>query len=150
MEKYRCEVKKRIAILGALIIAAVGIEIFSIITVTSIDHEGAFSDGALEGFPIGLLTGIMVLLIMKVIQYSIAIKNDTKLRKLYNMENDERKRIIKEKSGANVVIFSSIIIIFVAIILGHYSKTIFLTLVGCAFFLLLVSISLKLYYSKKY
>lgn len=150
MEKYKMVLKKRVIILIVLIIFATGLGIFGITNMFQVESKDTFSNGALAGFQTGLLFAIIVLSIGVIFRYIMAINDSTKLKKLYNIENDERRKAIKEKSGANVIIFSSTIIIFAGIISGYFNEIVFFSLIGCALFLLTVSVFLKLYYSKKY
>jgi hypothetical protein len=150
MEKYKMVLKKRINILAGLIILVVILVICNSNNVFGNAGKEGFYGGALIEFQSGLLSGLMGIFIYKIVRYNLAMKDDTKLKKLYNTEHDERRKDIKQKSGGNVIIFSSIIIIFAGIILGNYNEIAFFSLVGCAMFQLNLCAVLKLYYSRKY
>jgi len=150
MEKYKLVLKKRITILSGLIILAVILQLCKLNNVFgNIGMEG-FNGGVLKEFQTGLLTGLSAIFIYLIFRYNLAMKDNTKLKKLYNAEHDERRKEIKQKSGGNVIIFSSIIIVFVGIILGSFNEIVFYSLIGCAFFQLNLCAMLKLYYSRKY
>lgn len=150
MEKYKRVLKKRIIILAGLIILAVGLEICNFNNVFGNAGVDGFDRGVLTGFQSGLLYGLTSIFIYLIVSYSLAMKDNTKLKKLYNTEHDERRKEIKQKSGGNVIIFNSIIIIFVGIIGGNYNEIVFYSLIGCAIFQLNLCAILKLYYSRKY
>lgn len=150
MEKYKLVLKKRIIIFTGLIILAVILQICAFNNVFGIAVRDGFNAGAMTGFQTGLLSGLSGIFIYQIVRYSLAMKDNIKLKKLYNTEHDERRKEIKQKSGGNVIIFSSIIIIFGGIILGSFNEIVFFSLIGCAMFQLNLCAVLKLYYSRKY
>jgi uncharacterized membrane protein len=150
VEKYKIVLKKRIAILAGLIILAVILEICNFNNVFGNAGSDGFDGGVITGFQTGLISALIGIFIYIIIRYSLAMKDNTKLKKLYNTEHDERRKDIKQKCGGNVVIFSSVIIIFGGIILGNFNQIIFFSLIGCAMFQLNFCAILKLYYSRKY
>ncbi|MHC1748590.1 MAG: hypothetical protein AB9856_09445 [Cellulosilyticaceae bacterium] len=149
MEKYRSIVQKRIMLLMVLTIVGIGIQIVGSCNLFGITGRD-FTDGAVVGFQMGLLFGIIGVSIGLTIRYGLALKDETKLKKLYNTENDERRKVIKQKSGGNVMLVSTCIIILVGIIAGYFNHIVFLSLVGAAIFQLMICVILKAYYSTKY
>lgn len=149
MDKYKMVLKKRIIILAVFVLFALTLTGYSLLIVSNSVGEDLFA-GNLIGFQCGLSCSLLLPFIFLITRYRSIMNNETKLRKLYNWENDERKKEIKQKSGANVILFCSVIIIFAGIIAGYFNEIVFYSLIGCAFFLLHVSVGLKLYYTKKY
>lgn len=148
MEKYKEVLKKRNILFSVLVVFGVVMIIlhrFDVLKATT----DSISD-ILTGFQLGLLSSLSIVFSAMIFKYSSAIKDTTKLKKLYNAENDERRKTIKQKSGGNVLLVSSIIFVLSGIIAGYYNEIIFYTLIACAAFQLNLQAILKLYFSKKY
>lgn len=58
--------------------------------------------------------------------------------------------MIREKTGGNFTLVSSVIILFAGLVGSYFDETIFYSLTGCAVFLLTAKCILKIYYYKKY
>jgi len=107
-----------------------------------------------ECFQAGAQFGAGIALILVMVYYLVktrtALNNSEQLKLLYISETDERKLFIMQKSGSvgiNVVKFG---LALGAIIAGNFNDTVFFTLLGACFFVLVVHKFLKLYYLKKY
>lgn len=148
MDNYKLVLKKRITILAVFVLMALILTGYSLLIANS-GGEDLFT-GKLIGFQCGLSGSLLLPFIFMISRYTVIMKDETKLRKLYNWENDERKKEIKQKAGGNVILLCSVSIIFAGIVAGYFNEIVFYSLIGCALFLLHVSIVLKLYYTKKY
>ncbi|MDK2952373.1 MAG: hypothetical protein PWQ77_2038 [Kosmotogales bacterium] len=145
MEKYKKKLKTRILFMSLAIIFAVILLIFNSMKMVEAGDEETFSSGFIDGFQSGLLAALVGIFCVFIINYLIVMKDERKLRLLYNRENDERRKQIKLKSGGNVVLINSIIIIFAGIVAGYFNEIVFFSLIGCALFQLLVSAVIKMY-----
>jgi branched-subunit amino acid permease len=145
MEKYKRKLKTRILFMSLAIILAVILLIFNSMKMVEAGDEEPFSSGFIDGFQSGLLAALVGIFCVFIINYLIVMKDERKLRLLYNRENDERRKQIKLKSGGNVVLINSIIIIFAGIIAGYFNEIVFFSLIGCALFQLLMSTVIKVY-----
>lgn len=92
--------------------------------------------------------GILVLVIW-MIKYRAALKDEAKLRLLYNEENDERMSAIRAKAGIPMVLILSLALVLGGMVIGYWNETVFVVLIGVALFQLLVSLGVKLYYKVK-
>jgi hypothetical protein len=149
MEKYRETIKKRVrlfAVLALIFIALLGLSTYQI----SLSGD-TYEDGFLVGFQSGGAVGMIFICIAMVMKYARALKSEEQLKKMHICENDERRKLIWEKSGGHIIIACAIIFIAAAIVTGYFATfEIFVTLYCCAVFLLLTKITLKLYYNRKY
>lgn len=150
MEKYKLVLKRRTIIFTVFIIFAVVLQLCNLFNVFGNAVNDGFVGDVLTEFQTGLLFGITIIFVYLIVRYNLIMKDNIKLKKFYNAENDERRKEIKQKSGGNVILFSSIIIIFMGIIAGYFNKIIFFSLIACALFQLSLCALLKLYYSRKY
>ncbi len=104
----------------------------------------------LAGFQLGLLLGFEFTLFFLLSTYCKALRDEQALEKLYNKEHDERKIMIRQKSGIPVIVITSGIILFAAIIAGYFNIVVFYALIAAAFGQLMVCGILKLIYLRKY
>ena len=105
------------------------------------------NDSAL-GFINGLTLGIEIICVFWVFKIRKALKDDKMLRELYIDEHDERKNFIKLKSGSNLIGKIALGIFVASILASYFNMVVFYTLVITGIFLILVSLSLKLYWRK--
>lgn len=109
--------------------------------------QDRLNDSAL-GFINGLTLGIEIICIFWVFKIRKALKDDKMLRELYIDEHDERKNFIKLKSGSNLIGKIALGIFVASILASYFNMVVFYTLVITGIFLILVSLSLKLYWKK--
>lgn len=109
--------------------------------------QARLNDSAL-GFINGLTLGIEIICVFWVYKIRKALKDDKMLRELYIDEHDERKNFIKLKSGSNLIGKIALGIFAASILASYFNMVVFYTLVITGIFLILVSLSLKLYWRK--
>jgi len=115
-------------------------------TETAPEHIRSFIDG----FQTGLAASLLGFLIILAVKYFIAKNKPDKLRKLYVFETDERRLLIKQKTGnigMNIIVYGLAVGNAVA---GNLNNTVFFTLLGACLFVTSVRGVMKLYYNKKY
>ncbi len=144
MEEFRKKAKRTIKICWTVIIAAVVLWMVLLITVAAIDVPDTDIDS------IGGLGGFIAVMAVNIAQYSAALKDDKKLKKLYIDETDERTRLIREKSDS--LTFNLIIGILAAsvFISSFFSRTVFYTIGAVLLVVALIKGGCQLYYNKKY
>jgi hypothetical protein len=148
MEVFRTKVKRRIIISSCLTLVAAVLGFYSIYSLNYSDSS-TMSDGFVAGFQFGLILGIGVLSLVDIIKLSLAIKDDTKLKILYNKEHDERLKAIRNKAGAPMIIITSVLMVIAAIIAGYFNIVVFYTLVIAVICQLSISAVVKLVCMKK-
>lgn len=109
--------------------------------------QARLNDSAL-GFINGLTLGIEIICVFWVYKIRKALKDDKMLRELYIDEHDERKNFIKLKSGSNLIGKIALGIFVASILASYFNMVVFYTLVITGIFLILVSLSLKIYWRK--
>ena len=109
--------------------------------------QARLNDSAL-GFINGLTLGIEIICVFWVYKIRKALKDDKMLRELYIDEHDERKNFIKLKSGSNLIGKIALGIFVASILASFFYLVVFYTVVITGIFLILVSLSLKLYWRK--
>ncbi|HAZ06089.1 MAG TPA: hypothetical protein DCY58_07325 [Acetobacterium sp.] len=149
MEKFKRTVKRRITISSGMALLALVLGAYSIYSIITADISTAtHSDGFVAGFQFGLIVSILVLSVIDIIKLSLTIKDETKLKLLYNKEHDERMKAIRSKAGMPLIAVTSVLLIIAAIIAGYINITVFYTLIIAVATQLSVSPVVKLYCMK--
>ncbi len=144
MQAYAKKIRRRVAVLIVLAIAAAGL-----IAVNMFIPAGAGGDHA-RGFRAGALTAMIGLAAALSIRYAMALKNSEKLKKLYIEETDERAQMMFQKSGSTGMTFLIGFMLASGCVAGFFNMTVFYTLIALALFTSFVRAAFKLYYMRKY
>ena len=149
MENYKAILKKRIQLFRIAISFSsmlCALHVIDLLHPFTSEHYYSFIEGTL----LGTSLGIMVFAVIWMRKYSVALKDEHKLITLYNAEHDERTQYIQNKSGGMILVICALIIFGVALVIGFFNFSAFVTLIVVAYFLLIVKLFLKFYYGKKY
>lgn len=149
MDQYKKMLQRRmlIFVIGMLgVLTLLALSQFGIIT----SFGDAHFANLLRGFQFGLLVTVEILFVRLIAHYIRALRNEESLKKAYFSENDERTKMIQEKTGGNIIVVCSIIILLAGIIGGYFNEIIFYALISCSVFLLIVRKAFKLYYTRKF
>lgn len=111
-------------------------------------HTSNFYD-FYEGFIGGVSTGVGLLLVINILLNVRAMRDEKRLKTQYIKEHDERRRQIWLLSGANSYWFDTVGLLLAAIVVGRFSITAFLCILGSLLYICIVRGIFKLYYSKK-
>lgn len=142
MEEFRKKITMRVSIITLITIIYLVFYVFLIKYVKT--------DDRVVGFIVGAVIGIVSLLCFFSIKYRKALKNEDELKKLYNYENDERRKLIKEKTSKNTLIIILFSLPVFATIFGANNELVFKVIIGIFFYILIVFGVLKVYFIKKY
>ncbi|MBE0450944.1 MAG: hypothetical protein IBX70_08875 [Clostridia bacterium] len=147
MEKFKQSIKRRIALLSIMVLVfmALGIQGY---LMSGSTESASMSDGIVSGFQFGLIFGIGIRALIEIVTLSRALKDEKKIKILYNKENDERMKTIRSKAGMPMVLITSIMMVIAAIIAGYFNVVIFYTLVIAAMLQLTIGVFVKLYMMK--
>lgn len=102
------------------------------------------------GFHTGVLCGFGLLLIRDIFKNLRAMKDEKELKKLYIEENDERKIMIMQKTGAMGMTICTIGLGFATVISGFFNEIVFFSLLGATVFTTLIKGLFKIYYYNKF
>lgn len=149
MEKYKKTLMKRIWLMAIIGIAITLMYLLDIPEKLRPIDNIHFSD-YIKGFQAGMISVLDIMFVYLIVRYITTLKNEVKLKRLYNAEMDERQKFIREKTGGNVMWVCAVTIIIGAIIAAYFSETVFFTMLGCGVFLLLTKKFLSIYYNGKY
>ena len=148
MDKMKQEVKSKLSYWGRLC------ALFAILMATNFwNHFSPKSGGDnfmdfFQGFQLGIAMAFLIFAAVNIIRYRKILQSEEAIRNFYIKEHDERTAAIWSKSGGTVLYTCGILIIGAAIVAGYFDPTVFITLVLCGIFLLLVKKGLCIYYCK--
>lgn len=144
MEQFKKKLKLRILLFGFLVLFFIVIILINQFgTVISFTESLAFS------FQRGFSAAGALVLVFWMMKYRAALRDETKLRLLYNEENDERMKAIRAKAGVPMVLILSLTLILAGMIIAYWNEMVFVVLICVALFQMLVSLGVKLYYRGK-
>ena len=144
MELFKKKIKARIILLCAVLLLFVTILLYN-----QFGASDALKDSLAFSFQCGFSAAGSIVLVFWLMKYRGALKDEAKLRLLYNEEKDERMSAIRAKAGIPMVLILSMALVLGGMIIGYLNETVFVVLIGVALFQLLVSLGVKLYYKVK-
>ena len=144
MELFKNKLKTRTVLLCAVLLLFVAILLYN-----QFGASDALKDSLAFSFQCGFSAAGSIVLVFWLMKYRSALKDETKLRLLYNEEKDERMSAIRAKAGIPMVLILSMALVLGGMIIGYFNETVFVVLIGVALFQLLVSLGVKLYYKVK-
>ena len=106
--------------------------------------------GLLSGFIVGLLTGIDLFCLFLTFRTLYILRNDDRVYRQYILENDERKKYIREKCGVPRYFFSVGILLFCGIVAGYFSQVAFFAFLAAVLIEIAIQGGTILYYSKSF
>jgi hypothetical protein len=144
MEEFKKKIKQRIIIFTGMALVAVVFGIYDSFVISN-SKESSMAAGMVAGFQSGIILGMGILSLIQIIRLRKSITDETKLKKLYNQEHDERLKTIRSKAGMPMLMIASIVMLIAAIIAGYTNITIFYTLVIAAIAQLSIGAIVKIY-----
>lgn len=144
MELFKKKLKTRVVLLCAVLLMFVAILIYN-----QFGASDTLKDSLAFSFQCGFSAAGSIALVFWLMKCRAALKDETKLRLLFNEENDERMKAIRAKAGVPMVLILSLALVLGGMVIGYWNETIFMVLICVALFQLLVSLGVKLYYKVK-
>jgi len=151
MTEYRKVLKNRLIILvictlGSVAIVAIG----TLLTSQAETASSTFADGFVKGFPLGLFTGFVAMMLVFILRYIRALNKEEFLKKLYISENDERKKMIRQSAMGKSFFFTVGFLVVAVTVASFYNNIVTITLMAVLSVHTLSGAILKMYYFLKY
>lgn len=144
MELFKKKLKIRIALLCAVLLVFVAVLLYN-----QFGANDTLKGSLAFSFQCGFSAAGALALVFWLFKYRTALKDEAKLKLLYNEEKDERMSAIRAKAGIPMVLILSMTLILGGMIIGYFNETVFVVLIGAALFQLLVSLGVKMYYKSR-
>ncbi|PID82339.1 MAG: hypothetical protein CSB16_01880 [Clostridiales bacterium] len=145
MNKFKLEIKKAIKKYSLLVAHLVLIMlIIRFYNLSGVASEESIIDDMFMGMNAGLI--FIIFVYMYILRR--AMKDDERLKKLYIHMKDERTVFIKTSSGIPLNFINAYLLFLAAYFLEGISIYVSYTCIGIAYFLVIESLILKIYYMK--
>lgn len=145
LQNYRKEIARRISLLV----------VFCVIALLAIVLGAAFLKDISLGttdrtdYVLGFFTGIELVCVFYMGCLIRAYRDEKYLKEMYTKETDEREILIRMKSGKNIVPILSLVIAVIACVMSYVNYEVFIALTAVAIGQIIITLILKIYWSKK-
>ena len=145
LQNYRKEIARRISLLV----------LFCVIALLAIVLGAAFLKDISLGttdrtdYVLGFFTGIELVCVFYMGCLIRAYRDEKYLKEMYTKETDEREILIRMKSGKNIVPILSLVIAVIACVMSYVNYEVFIALTAVAIAQIIITVILKIYWSKK-
>lgn len=145
MENYKKKLinRNKFLIVAVLLVACV------IIVLLNIEEKLPQVEDFIKGFSTGVFSGFEIILVFNIIRNLIVISDETKLKKQYIKETDERACLIVQKMGSLGLLTAIFTLLFITIIAGFFNKIVFFSFLSATVVVETIMLVLKIYYSRK-
>ena len=103
----------------------------------------------LVAFIEGAIAGVTLLLIILLLRYRSAFKDELALTKFHNNLFDERRALIRQKAGFPTLVIVGVIVTVVGAVAAYLDRTVSLTLMAAGIFVLLFHLIAKAWFASK-
>lgn len=103
-----------------------------------------------SGLRLGALTGFLLITAFYMIRTIFVVHKPEKLQKMYIKTNDEREKLIKQKTGLATFIITLYCLLFALMVAASYSLAVCKTIVVIIYGMGLIYAGSNLYYRHKY
>lgn len=132
MERYRRSLRRRLTLLGVME------ALFFLMMFLCRGMEGPVA-----GFLLGMAAGGAIMGFLVIMRWGRALKDDTRLRRMYNEKHDERLQAIRARAGLPMGLYLSLGML-AGCAAGFFSETVTLVLAAGAQLLVCVAVKLIL------
>ena len=145
LQNYRKEIARRISLLVvfcviALLAIVLGADFLKDISLETTDTTD---------YVLGFFTGIELVCVFYMGCLIRAYRDEKYLKEMYTKETDEREILIRMKSGKNIVPILSLVIAVIACVMSYVNYEVFIALTAVAIAQIIITVILKIYWSKK-
>ena len=145
LQNYRKEIARRISLLVvfcviALLAIVLGADFLKDISPKTTDRTD---------YVLGFFTGIELVCVFYMGCLIRAYRDEKYLKEMYTKETDEREILIRMKSGKNIVPILSFVIAVIACVMSYVNYEVFIALTAVAIAQIIITLILKIYWSKK-
>lgn len=145
LQNYRKEIARRISLLVvfcviALLAIVLGADFLKDISPNTTDRTD---------YVLGFFTGIELVCVFYMGCLIRAYRDEKYLKEMYTKETDEREILIRMKSGKGIVPILSFVIAVIACVMSYVNYEVFIALTAVAIAQIIITLILKIYWSKK-
>lgn len=145
LQNYRKEIARRISLLVVFCITALLAIVLGAVFLKDISPSNADT----TDYVLGFFTGIELVCIFYMGCLIRAYRDEKYLKEMYTKETDEREILIRMKSGKDIVPILSFVIAVIACVMSYINFEVFIALTAVAIAQIIITVVLKIYWSKK-
>ena len=145
LQNYRKEIARRISLLVVFCVTALLAIVLGAVFLKDISPSKADT----TDYVLGFFTGIELVCIFYMGCLIRAYRDEKYLKEMYTKETDEREILIRMKSGKNIVPILSLVIAVIACVMSYVNYEVFIALTAVAIGQIIITLILKIYWSKK-
>ena len=145
LQNYRKEVARRISLLVVFCITALLAIVLGAVFLKDISPSKADT----TDYVLGFFTGIELVCLFYMGCLIRAYRDEKYLKEMYTKETDEREILIRMKSGKDIVPILSFVIAVIACVMSYINFEVFIALTAVAIAQIIITVILKIYWSKK-
>ncbi len=144
MEKYKKKIQIRTILMSFVMI---GLAVFYFVFPIYRKALPQIPD-FIRGFHTGAFVGVELAMVFFIVRFFVSLRTEESLKKLYIQENDERSKMILQKSGALGMGICMLGMAAGTVVAGFVNTTVFFSLLSALIFISLVRGCIKIYYHK--
>ena len=145
LQNYRKEIARRISLLVIFCVIALLAIVLAVVFLKDISPANADT----TDYVLGFFTGIELVCIFYMGCLIRAYRDEKYLKEMYTKETDEREILIRMKSGKDIVPILSLVIAVIACVMSYINFEVFIALTAVAIVQIIITLILKIYWSKK-
>lgn len=145
LQNYRKEIARRISLLVVFCVTALLAIVLGAVFLKDISPSKADT----TDYVLGFFTGIELVCVFYMGCLIRAYRDKKYLKEMYTKETDEREILIRMKSGKDIVPILSFVIAVIACVMSYVNYEVFIALTAVAIAQIIITVILKIYWSKK-
>ena len=145
LQNYRKEIARRISLLVVFCVTA----LLAIVLGAVFLKDISLSKADTTDYVLGFFTGIELVCLFYMGCLIRAYRDEKYLKEMYTKETDEREILIRMKSGKDIVPILSFVIAVIACVMSYVNYEVFIALTAVAIAQIIITVILKIYWSKK-
>lgn len=145
LQNYRKEIARRISLLVVFCVIALLAIVLGAVFLKDISPSKADT----TDYVLGFFTGIELVCLFYMGCLIRAYRDEKYLKEMYTKETDEREILIRMKSGKDIVPILSFVIAVIACVMSYVNYEVFIALTAVAIAQIIITVILKIYWSKK-
>lgn len=145
LQNYRKEIARRISLLVIFCVTALLAIVLGAVFLKDLSPANADT----TDYVLGFFTGIELVCVFYMGCLIRAYRDEKYLKEMYTKETDEREMLIRMKSGKDIVPILSLVIAVIACVMSYINFEVFIALTAVAIAQIIITLILKIYWSKK-
>lgn len=147
--KMRAKIKKRIKKKSVFLVVMIILMIVAISGIIPIQSQIDVSEDTIKGYQAGILTALIGFTICYIIRDVKALKDDSRLKRLFYKENDERAKYIDQKVGCSSMKIVIVIMALGSVVASYFDFAVFVTMVVMIYVQAIIETILRGYYTRR-